>query len=105
MADHPNASPAIDALTMTIDQRKAAGADLDGLLHHSDRGVQYASGPYQATPEAAGAVTSMSRKGNCHDNAVAERFFGSLKAEWTEHERYRSREQAGQSIFEYVDVF
>jgi transposase InsO family protein len=105
MADHLKASLAIDALTMALDQRRAAGADLSGLLHHSDRGVQYVSGPYQAMLEASGAVGSMSRKGNCYDNAVAESFFGSLKTEWTEHENYRSREQAEQSIFEYVEVF
>lgn len=104
-ADHLKASLAIDALTMAIDQRRAEGSDLGGLLHHSDRGVQYASGPYQGVLEAWGIVPSMSRRGNCYDNAVAESFFGSLKMEWTEHEDYRDPEQAAQSIFEYIEVF
>lgn len=110
-ADHLKASLAIDALTMAIDQRKAAGTHPGGLpgagelLHHSDRGVQYASGPYQSVLEARGITASMSRKGNCYDNAVAESFFASLKMEWTEHEQYRDAEQATQSIFEYIEVF
>ncbi len=120
-AEHLEASLAIDALSMALDQRKTAGmnpgkqgnpgnpgnpgADLTGLIHHSDRGVQYASGPYQSVLEARGITPSMSRRGNCYDNAVAESFFASLKTEWTQHEHYRGREQAAQSIFEYVEVF
>jgi len=106
-AGHLKASLAIDALTMAIDQRTTGGGSLPGagLMYHSDRGVQYASGPYQGVLEAWGIVPSMSRKGNCYDNAVAESFFGSLKMEWTEHERYRDAEQATQSIFEYIEVF
>lgn len=105
MADHLKASLAIDALTMAIDQRQASGDDLSTLLHHSDRGSQYASSPYRAVLAGHRITVSMSRRGNCYDNAVAESFFGSLKTEWTNHEHYATRQQAMQSLFEYIEVF
>ncbi len=71
---------ALDALTMALWRRQPS----PGLLHHSDRGVQYASNDYQHLLKEHGLIASMSRKGNCWDNAVAERFFGSLKSECTE---------------------
>lgn len=104
-ANHLKASLAIDALTMAIDQRLAAGADLSQLLHHSDRGVQYASDPYRAVLAAHRVTVSMSRRGNCYDNAVVESFFGSLKTELVHHEHYATRPQAMQSLFEYIEVF
>ena len=64
------------------------------LLHHSDRGSQYASFDYQALLRQHGATCSMSRKGDCWDNAVVESFFKSLKAERVKHRRYRTREEA-----------
>jgi len=105
MADHLRASLAIDALTMAIRQRKKRSQPLDGLLHHSDRGVQYACDPYATVLAAHGITASMSRVGNCYDNAVAESFFGTLKTELIHHEHYATRAQARESIAEYIDEF
>jgi transposase InsO family protein len=76
-----------------------------GLLHHSDRGSQYAATAYQQQLRAAGMTSSMSRRGNCWDNACVESFFGTLKRELIHHRRYRTREEARQEIFEYLEVF
>ena len=76
-----------------------------GLVHHSDRGSPYASGRYRAALAAHRMVASMSRKGDCWDNAVAESFFSTLKAELTERTDYATREQARRSIGEYIDGF
>lgn len=105
MADHLKASLAIDAFTMAVDQRCDEGADLSRLLHHSDRGVQYASAAYRVVLASRGITPSMSRRGNCYDNAMVESFFGSMKTEWVHHQRYETRQQAMQSIFEYIEVF
>ena len=92
---------ALDALSMAI----AARAPTVGLLHHSDRGSQYASGDYRAALEAAGIACSMSRKGNCWDNAVAESFFGTIKTELVHHEDWATRADARSAIFDYIEVF
>jgi transposase InsO family protein len=76
-----------------------------GLLHHSDRGSQYTSTNYQVLLAQAGIQVSMSRKGNCYDNAAMESFIGSLKGEWTDRYSYQSFAEAQQSIFEYIEVF
>jgi len=76
-----------------------------GLLHHSDRGCQYTSHAYRHRLEQAGVVVSMSRKGNCWDNAVMESFFGSLKEECVGNTIYSSHEQAKLSLFEYLEVY
>jgi transposase InsO family protein len=76
-----------------------------GLLHHSDRGVQYATDDYQQLLAERGIVCSMSGKGDCWDNAAMESFWGTLKTELVNHEHYQTREQARASIFEYVEVF
>ena len=76
-----------------------------GLLHHSDRGSQYASADYQDILAKYGAICSMSRKGNCWDNAPVESFFGTLKREHVFHNRYLNRAQARQSIFVYIEQF
>lgn len=76
-----------------------------GLLHHSDRGSQYASGDYQKLLSSHGIVCSMSRKGNCWDNAVMESFFGSLKTELIYHRNYETRREAQSEIFDYIEVF
>lgn len=76
-----------------------------GLLHHSDRGSQYCSGDYQALLAEYGMVGSMSRKGNCWDNAPMESFFNSLKNERVFHEDYATWEEARQDLFEYIEVF
>jgi transposase InsO family protein len=75
------------------------------LLHHSDRGVQYACDAYQHVLSSRGLRASMSRKGNCYDNAVVESFFSTLKTELVHHERYATRAAARQSLFEYIEVF
>ena len=76
-----------------------------GLIHHSDRGSQYASKAFRELLRINEFKGSMSRKGDCWDNAVAESFFGSLKNELVHHEDYRTRQQARQSIFEYIEAF
>ncbi len=76
-----------------------------GLLHHSDRGVQYAGADYQEQLRESGIVCSMSRKGDCWDNAVAESFFSTLKSELVHREDYVSRSQAKASVFEYIETF
>lgn len=75
------------------------------LLHHSDRGCQYTSADYQTTLRTLGIECSMSRTGDCYDNAVAERFFWSLKHEWTKHHEYTDLESARLSVFKYIEVF
>jgi transposase InsO family protein len=89
------------ALAMALDRRKPASK----LLHHTDRGSQYASTDYQLELEAAGLRCSMSRRGNCYDNAVAESFFATLKKERVHHRRWRTREQAQSDLFEYIEGF
>lgn len=103
MADHLKASLAIDALTRAIADR--GRRELAGLLHHSDRGVQYACDDYQAILDAYGIDCSMSRRGNCYDNAAMESFFGTLKTELVHHEHYRTRAEARQSIADYIEMF
>ena len=103
MADHLRTELAMDALTMAIEMR--SGADLTGLIHHSDRGVQYASDAPGHAPAANKITGSMSRTGNCWDNAVVESFFGTLKSELVNHETYATRDEARASIFEYIEMF
>jgi transposase InsO family protein len=92
---------ALDALGMALRTRRPE----PGLLLHSDRGVQYASGDYQAQLREHAIVCSMSRKGDCWDNAVAESFFSTLKAERVHRTDYVSRSQARASVFEYIETF
>lgn len=91
----------IEAFTMAVHN----GRPSPGLLHHSDQGVQYASQGFQARLQAAGVHCSMSRKGNCWDNAVAESFFHTLKVELIHWRQYRTRQEARREIFEYIEVF
>ena len=76
-----------------------------GLLHHSDRGSQYTCQDYQALLARYGIVVSMSRKGDCYDNALMESFNGTLKTECVDRESYQTHAQARLSIFEYLEVF
>jgi transposase InsO family protein len=76
-----------------------------GLLFHSDRGSQYTSDAYRAALAQVGITVSMSRTGNCYDNAVTESFFGTLKGECVERVSFQTRGQARQAIFEYVECF
>jgi transposase InsO family protein len=92
---------ALDALGMALRTRRPE----PGLLHHSDRGVQYASGDYQKLLAEHGIDCSMSRKGDCWDNAVAESFFSTLKAELVHRTDYITRSQARASVFEYIEAF
>ena len=91
-----------DALRQAIESRQPRTGE---LLHHSDRGCQYTSESYQRTLQTLGIECSMSRRGNCYDNAVAERFFWSLKHEWTKHYEYADLESARLSVFKYIEVF
>lgn len=75
-----------------------------GLIHHSDRGSQYCSWEYQALLEQFGMVASMSRRGNCYDNAPIESFWGVLKNELVHHRRYTTRREAKQEITEYIEI-
>jgi putative transposase len=77
----------------------------EGLIHHSDRGIQYCAHKYQKLLALLGMKASMSRKGNCYDNAPMESFWGTLKNELVHHRRYRTREEAIREITEYIEVF
>jgi putative transposase len=101
MAEHMWTDLVSDALKMAI-ARRCPG---EGLLHHSDRGVQYASEDYMHLLQSHGIKASMSGKGNCWDNAAMESFWATLKTELVHHEDYATHEQARASIFEYIEVF
>ena len=101
MADHLETDLVADALRMALERRRPQ----NGLLHHSDRGVQYASDDYQHLLASHGITVSMSGKGDCWDNAMMESFWATLKTELVHQQRYVTREQARASIFEYVEVF
>ncbi len=90
------------ALRRAIEARRPEGGR---LLHHSDRGCQYTSEAYQRTLRTLGIECSMSRTGCWYDNAVMERFFWSLKHEWTKHEQFADLEAARLSVFKYVETF
>jgi transposase InsO family protein len=89
------------ALDRAIETRRPAA----GLIHHSDRGGQYASHDYAAKLEQRGLVASMSRAGNCWDNAPAESFFSTFKLEAMPDDRFGTRGEARDAIFEYIEVF
>ncbi len=91
----------IDALEMAIARRRPE----PGLVHHSDRGSQYASKDYQKLLKNNGFICSMSRKGNCWDNAPTESFFSSLKRERVYHRTYRTRLEARTDIFNYIECW
>jgi transposase InsO family protein len=101
MSARPDSHLVLDALTMALTHRRPA----PGLIHHSDQGIQYSSGVYQARLKTSGLVPSMSRKGNCYDNAVVESFFSSLKNEGTDHETFPDRDHARTALFAYIELF
>jgi transposase InsO family protein len=101
MRDHMRQELTIAALTMAI-QRQRPGP---GLIHHSDRGSQYAAGGYRQVLDAANIVQSMSRKGNCWDNAPMESFFHTLKTELVHHAAYATREAAKRDLFAYIEGY
>jgi putative transposase len=101
MADHLRSGLCVDALVMALQRHHPPR----GLVHHGDRGVQYASEPYRAVLERHGITQSMSRRGNCLDNAPMESFFASLKTEHVHPVRFHTREEARTAVFEYIEVF
>lgn len=101
MSDRLTKGLALDALKMAIcNHPKTAG-----IIHHSDRGSQYASTDYQKLLKDNGLICSMSRKGNCWDNAPMESFFHTLKTEWVYGFKYDTRREAKASLFEYIEIF
>jgi len=101
MSAHCDEALVENALHMALARRRPKA----GLLHHSDRGSQYTSRAYRLLLEQAEIRVSMSRKGNCWDNAVTESFFGSLKEECVGETTYRSHEEARRSLFEYLEIY
>ena len=101
MRDTLHTEIALDALAMAL-ERQRPGA---GLIHHSDRGIQYAAEAYRQTLAAANITPSMSRKGNCWDNAPMESFFHTLKTERVHHRIYATKEQARRDLFAYIEGF
>jgi len=101
MSNRMQAKLVNDALLMAIWQRKPA----KGLIWHTDRGCQYASDSHRRILSQHKIIQSMSRKGNCWDNAVAESFFHTLKTELTHHCEFKNQQEAKNVIFEYIEVF
>jgi len=101
MSHHIDRQLVIDALRMAVRDRRPP----PGLLHHSDRGSQYASHDYQDLLAQYGMTCSMCRKGNCWDNAVMESFYRSIKTELIHHEDFQTRDESRHAIFEYIEVF
>ena len=101
MRDHMRAELTIAALTMAIQRRRPRA----GLIHHSDRGSQYAAGDYRDILRAAAITQSMSRKGNCWDNAPMESFFGTLKTELVHQREYLDRDAARRDLFAYIEGY
>ncbi len=101
MSDSLEAGAACAALRMAIQRRQPPA----GLIHHSDRGVQYASGEYQKLLARHGLRCSMSRRGNCYDNAPMESFFGSLKNELVHRTTFPTKAAARQALFDYLEIF
>jgi len=101
LANHMRTELVESALSAALGSRKPA----PNLLHHSDRGSQYASEAYRTCLSEHGIEISMSRRGDCYDNAVVESFFGTLKQELVHHERWTDLTQARAAIHEYIEVF
>lgn len=101
MSDRNNEKLVTAALQMAIDERSPS----EGLIHHTDRGNLYAAHGYRALQEKYGLIPSMSRKGDCYDNAVAESFFASLKNEVVYFKHYNTRQEAKSDIFRYIEIF
>jgi putative transposase len=101
MADHLRAELCLDALSSALQSRRPGG----DLIHHSDRGVQYASSDYQRLLQSHHITASMSRTGDCYDNAAMESFWATLKKELVHHRKYTTLEEARQSIFKYIECW
>jgi putative transposase len=101
MSGRPDQQLTLDALAMAVGQRRVR----PGLIHHSDQGAQYSCLAYQRQLVSLGMTRSMSRKGNCYDNAVAEIFFSTLKNELVHHQTYYTRDEASREIFAFIEGF
>ncbi len=101
MAEHLRAELALDALAMALQRRRPAA----GLVHHTDRGCQYTAAAYREALAARGITASMSRSGDCYDNAMAESFFATLKAELVDSNAWPTRAAARQAIFAWLEVW
>ncbi len=101
LADHLRTDLVLEALRMALGLRQPEA----GLLHHSDRGSQYASQAYRGLLEGRGITCSMSRRGDCWDNAVVESFFGTLKTELIHRHPWPSRRRAATSVIDYIEIF
>ena len=101
MEDHLRAELPLAALSMAISAQRPG----TGLIHHSDRGVQYASADYRKVMQSVGLQVSMSRKADCYDNAPMESFFHTLKTELVHHRQYATPEEAKRDIFAYIEGF
>jgi len=101
MRDHMRTELALAALLMAAQRQRPAL----GLIHHSDRGSQYAASAYSSQLAELGAIASMSRKGCCYDNAPMESFFHTLKTERVHHRQYATRADAQRDVFAYIEGF
>ena len=101
MDKHMDRTLVLRALDMALEKRSPA----PGLIHHSDRGSQYASEDYRQALAAMGIIASMSRRGNCYDNAVIESFWHSLKNELVHRQEFATRSEASVQIFSYIETF
>lgn len=101
MHDRPNLEVILRALDMALEQRRPAR----GLVHHTDQAPLYAAHDYRERMRRHGLVASMSRRGDCYDNAVAESFFSNLKNELVHHCDFTSRDAARAAIFDYIEIF
>ncbi len=101
MSNRPSGQLVQDALSMAIHSRQAP----TGTLVHSDQGSQYTAASYKAALAERQMICSMSRKGECHDNAVAESFFHTLKNELIHDSRFKTQNEARQAIFKYIELF
>jgi len=101
MQARPDQTLTTTALTMALTQRGTH----PGVIHHTDQGAQYAATAYRQALGQHGLVASMSRRGNCYDNAVAESFFSTLKNELVHDRDFRTRDEAHTAIFEFIEVF
>ena len=100
--DHMRTELILSALNMALSRQALITGN---LVNHSDRGVQYASDLYRFKLQSLGVIASMSRKGNCYDNAFAESFFATLKKELIYRNRFKTKEEAKKAIFEYIEVW
>jgi transposase InsO family protein len=101
MRAKPDQHLTLEAFAMAVRQRRVH----PGLIHHSDQGAQYSCLAYQRQLTSLGMMPSMSRKGNCYDNAVAESFFSTLKNELVHHQTYHTRDEASREIFAFIEGF